>query len=88
MLHNHPIPRLVKATDAAITGELQQTESERAFQFAIQSKVFSAAPEAFNYAGNYMFMGESEGRFSFKHIDTRQYVTLCKRPSVTGGSHA
>lgn len=46
-----------------------------AFENAIDAGILSNDPEAPNYAGRYMFMGEREnGDCGFKHRDTRQYI--------------
>lgn len=47
---------------------------ELAFEAAIRSGNLSDDPDAKNYAGNYMYMGNSGNTFSFKHIDTRKYL--------------
>ena len=49
-------------------------ESEVAFYRALRSGRLSGIPTAENYVGNYMYMGQQDGRALFKHIDTRQYI--------------
>ena len=46
-----------------------------AFQDAIDAGRLSANETDANYAGNYMYMGTYDGIDSFKHINTRQYLT-------------
>ena len=49
-------------------------EAEVAFYRAIRSGRLSGVPTAANYVGNYMYMGQQDGRALFKHIDTRAYL--------------
>ena len=57
---------------------------QAAFEAAITRGILSSNSSADNYAGHYMYMGTVpivEGSIhydkdSFKHIDTRQYVTM------------
>ena len=46
-----------------------------AFQDAIDAGRLSANEADANYAGFYMYMGTWDGVDSFKHINTRQYLT-------------
>jgi hypothetical protein len=46
-----------------------------AFGHAIELGALSITLGAHNYAGAYMFMGEDEGKFWFKHSETRRYLT-------------
>ena len=55
--------------------ETEARESEAAFYRAIRSGRLSGIPTAENYVGNYMYMGQQDGRALFKHIDTRQYLS-------------
>ena len=50
-------------------------DSDQAFQDAIDAGRLSANEADANYAGNYMYMGTWDGIDSFKHINTRQYLT-------------
>lgn len=51
------------------------SESDDAFDRAIDCGRLSPLPSAANYAGNYMFMGcNASGVDTFKHCDTRQYI--------------
>ena len=50
-------------------------DSEQAFQDAIDAGRLSAHQADTHYAGNYMYIGTWDGVDSFKHIDTRQYLT-------------
>jgi hypothetical protein len=54
-------------------------ESRIAFAKAIREKRLSAdidliGEHADNYAGNYMYMGQKNGRDLFKNINTREYL--------------
>ena len=48
--------------------------SDLAFKEALESGRLSVDPEAKNFAGNYMYMGTTNGRHAFKHISTREYL--------------
>jgi hypothetical protein len=48
-------------------------DARAAFSKAIQSGRLSASTAAVNYAGNYMYMGTSNGIDQFKHVVTREY---------------
>ena len=50
-------------------------DSDQAFQDAIDAGRLSANEADANYAGLYMYMGTWAGVDSFKHINTRQYLT-------------
>ena len=54
--------------------EMTFRDSEAAFEEAIAKGRLSDDPNAFEYAGNYMYMGTAYGVDLFKHIDTRQYL--------------
>jgi hypothetical protein len=59
--------------------ELQAStvDPQIAFENAIAAGHFSVNPSAPNYAGRFMFMGETASRrLVFKNRDTRQYVTF------------
>ena len=45
-----------------------------AFDQAIAAGRLSANPKDANYAGHYMYMGTTNGKDAFKHINTRQYL--------------
>jgi len=49
-------------------------ESRKAFDKAISDKRLSNDPNADNYAGGYMYMGNHEGKDHFKNIITRDYI--------------
>jgi hypothetical protein len=49
-------------------------DSRQAFEDAIAEGRLSADRQAGNYAGNFMYMGTSNGRDSFKNIATRTYL--------------
>lgn len=53
----------------------QFRDPQQAFAEAIASGRLSDSPAAANYAGYYMYMGPgTDGRDSFKHYNTRQYI--------------
>ncbi len=45
-----------------------------AFWVAIKSGNLSEDPDAENFAGYYMYMGNEGDDFLFKHIETRKYI--------------
>jgi len=55
-------------------------DSEKAFENALDMGRFIAikSPDwsEFNWVGNYMYMYSTPGMDWFKHIDTRQYVSV------------
>ena len=57
-----------------MTIQNQESEAIGAFNKAVQSGRLSTDIYAWNYAGNYMFMGKFNGRDQFKNIDSRQYL--------------
>uniref|UniRef100_A0A6M3JKS7 Uncharacterized protein n=1 Tax=viral metagenome TaxID=1070528 RepID=A0A6M3JKS7_9ZZZZ len=46
---------------------------QKQFTVAIEEGRLSENPDAPNYAGNYMYMGNDGGKDLFKNIDTRRY---------------
>jgi hypothetical protein len=50
------------------------SEVEQAFDTAINSGILSNDKTKPNYVGNYMYMGNNNGKPAFKHIDTRKYL--------------
>lgn len=50
------------------------SDPARAFNRAIALGVLSKDPTARNFAGNFMYMFDAEGKHAFKHIGLRQYV--------------
>ena len=51
-------------------------DPQEAFEYAIKAGRLSDQPQHENYAGRYMYMGtRDDGRDTFKHIDTRRYIT-------------
>ena len=53
---------------------VRATSAQDAFNRAIVLGILSADPLSPRYAGLYMAMGPAEGQYSFKHIDTREYI--------------
>jgi len=51
----------------------EKTIAERAFNLAIEEGRLSEDKDAPNYAGNYMYMGQGQGKALFKNIETRRY---------------
>lgn len=54
--------------------ERTERNPDDAFEFAIDTGRLSANKGDDHYAGNYMYMGTWDGKDTFKHIDTRQYI--------------
>ncbi len=50
-------------------------EPETVFDEAIESGRLSDTPGTDNYAGRYMYMGTWDGIDTFKHKDTRDYLS-------------
>jgi len=55
---------------------LQETESRMRFEQMLKAGFFSKDKDAVNYAGNYMYMGTTDGHAMFKHIMTRGYIKV------------
>ena len=49
-------------------------EARAAFDNAIKEARLSDAPQAWNFAGSFMYMGREAGLDLFKHIMTRRYI--------------
>ena len=49
-------------------------DAQEAFESAIAAGTLSAAQDAANYAGLYMYMGTWNGVDQFKNVDTRRYL--------------
>ena len=50
--------------------------SNEAFDSAINAGILSTDRENEVFAGNYMYMYTNQGLNYFKHIDTREYITI------------
>ena len=55
---------------------MESINSNEAFDNAINAGIFSTDRENEVFAGNYMYMYTSQGLNYFKHIDTREYITI------------
>ena len=71
-------PQCEAATGALVV----ERDADAAFAAAIRAGLLSAAPDADNWAGHYLYMFHGgDGRARFKHRDTRAYVTMPPDPA-------
>ena len=57
-------------------------DPQEAFDNAIARHHLSTNEKSWRFAGNYMYMGDSDGKALFKHIDTRQYYNMALEVSA------
>lgn len=68
-----------KTDQGLIISNIQErtyTSPERAFKRAIREGRLSDSPDAQNFAGFYMYMGDKDGISLFKHITRREYLPM------------
>lgn len=64
-------PEYFKPTNSHITFSENPNEC---FKTAIAAGLLSEDKSAHNYVGNYIYMGTTNGKASFKHFETRRYL--------------